>query len=209
LAAGLGEGDGQERVMASLFQRLDEEEAIVRGELDALREKMAAGEERLARLTITRETARQLLGEDHEHPDPAAAEPVPAAGGSGPPELVSPPGLAELEAKLAALEPLLADRPVSSRPADPAPPALPGPGRVEWAVGMERIVAVLATSGRLMRTREIAAAIGEDASLPTRVETTRSRLKRLVKQGKVVEKKPGYFRIAPAARVAGEAPGTG
>jgi hypothetical protein len=60
-----------------------------------------------------------------------------------------------------------------------------------------------------MRTRQIAAAIGEDASLPTRVETTRSRLKRLVKQGKVVEKKPGYFRIAPAARVAGEAPGTG
>ncbi|MEY9842794.1 hypothetical protein ABH941_008084 [Streptacidiphilus sp. EB103A] len=35
--------------MASLFQRLDEEEVIVRGELDALREKMAAGEERLAR----------------------------------------------------------------------------------------------------------------------------------------------------------------
>jgi hypothetical protein len=210
LAAGLGEGDGQERVMASLFQRLDEEEAIVRGELDALREKMAAGEERLARLTITRETARQLLGEDHEHSDPACgAESVSAAGGSRPPELVSPPGLAELEAKLAAPEPPLADRPVSSHPADPAPPALPGPGRVEWAVGMERIVAVLATSGRLMRTREIAAAIGEDASLATRVETTRSRLKRLVKQGKVVEKKPGYFRIAPAARVAGEAPGTG
>lgn len=37
---------------ASLFQRLDEEEAIVRGELDALREKVAAGQERLARLTI-------------------------------------------------------------------------------------------------------------------------------------------------------------
>lgn len=194
--------------MASLFQRLDEEEAIVRGELDALREKMAAGEERLARLTITRETARQLLGDDHEHSAPApVAESVPAAGGSGPAELVAPPGLAELEAKLAALEPLFADRPPAAAPTTAASvPA--GPGRVEWAVGMERIVAVLATSGRVMRTREIAAAIGEDASLATRVETTRSRLKRLVKQGKVVERKPGYFRIAPAARMAGEAPGT-
>jgi hypothetical protein len=46
--------------MASLFQRLDEEEAIVRGELDALREKIVVAEERLARLSITRETARQL-----------------------------------------------------------------------------------------------------------------------------------------------------
>lgn len=194
--------------MASLFQRLDEEEAIVRGELDALREKMAAGEERLARLTITRETARQLLGDDHEHSGPTPAAPA-AAGGSGTAEQVPVDQFAQLEAKLAALEPLFADRPPAAAPTTAARSALPGPGRVEWAVGMERIVAVLATSGRVMRTREIAAAIGEDASLPTRVETTRSRLKRLVKQGKVVERKPGYFRIAPAARVVGEAPGTG
>jgi hypothetical protein len=193
--------------MASLFQRLDEEEAIVRGELDALREKVAAGEERLARLTITRETAGQLLGEEQERPGPATAAAVTApADASGTWTLPSLPGLAELEAKLAALQPLLAAQPVPAAPTTPAPP---GPQRVEWAVGMERILAVLATSGRGMRTREIAAAIGEDASLATRVETTRSRLKRLVKQGKVVERKPGYFRIAPAARAAEEAPGTG
>jgi hypothetical protein len=46
-------------VMAALFQRLDEEEAIVRGELEALREKIVAAEER-----------RQLLGED----DPAEGQ---------------------------------------------------------------------------------------------------------------------------------------
>lgn len=54
-------GDGRVE-MTSLFQRLDEEEAIVRGELTALREKIAVTEERLARLTITRETAASLLG---------------------------------------------------------------------------------------------------------------------------------------------------
>jgi hypothetical protein len=116
--------------------------------------------------------------------------------------------LAELEAKFAALEPLLAPRSESS-PAAVALVVADGPQRVEWAVGMERIVAVLATSGRLMRTRQIAAAIGEDVSQVTRVETTRSRLKRLVKQGKVIERKPGYFRIAPAPRPAEEVPGTG
>ena len=197
------------RLMASLFQRLDEEEAIVRGELDALREKVAAAEERLARLTITRETAGQLLGEEGERPGPIAPAVDPTAAATlAASALPSLPGLAELEAKFAALEPLLAPRSESS-PAAVALVVADGPQRVEWAVGMERIVAVLATSGRLMRTRQIAAAIGEDVSQVTRVETTRSRLKRLVKQGKVIERKPGYFRIAPAPRPAEEAPGTG
>ena len=67
-------------------------------------------------------------------------------------------------------------------------------------------MSVLATSGRVMRVREIAAAIGEDVKQATRVETTRSRLKRLAKEGKVIEPEPGLFRIAPAARPGGEAP---
>jgi hypothetical protein len=192
------------RAMSSLFQRLDEEEAIVRGELDALREKVAAGEERLARLSITRETARQLLGEEEERVLPAAVLPAASASQAEVPaaEFIT------LEAKLAALQSTLAAPAAPAAPAGAAA-ALPGPQRVEWAVGMERIVAVLATSGRSMRTRQIAAAIGEDVSQVTRVETTRSRLKRLVKQGKVVERKPGYFRIAPAARAGEEAPGNG
>jgi hypothetical protein len=49
--------------MASLFRRLDEEETVVRGELEALREKVTAAEERLERLTVTRETAASLLGD--------------------------------------------------------------------------------------------------------------------------------------------------
>ncbi|MER6773956.1 hypothetical protein ABT389_29975 [Streptomyces bacillaris] len=50
--------------MASLFERLDLEEAFVRGELSSLREKIAVAEERLAHLTITRETLLSLVCEE-------------------------------------------------------------------------------------------------------------------------------------------------
>ncbi len=49
--------------MPPFFERLDREEAVVRGELAALREKTAGLEERLARLVITRETALSLMGD--------------------------------------------------------------------------------------------------------------------------------------------------
>lgn len=59
--------------MTSLFDRLEKEEAIVRGELDALREKISVVEERLIRLTITRDTLRSLStdGAPHADTDPA------------------------------------------------------------------------------------------------------------------------------------------
>jgi hypothetical protein len=52
-----------------------------------------------------------------------------------------------------------------------------------------------------MRVQDIAATIGEDVSDTSkrrRVETTRSRLKRLVKEGRVVECPTAWFAIAPA-----------
>lgn len=186
--------------MASLFERLDEEEAIVRGELDALREKVAAAEERMARLTITRETAQQLLGDHEPAPGPASA-PAPSVVGAPPTaegaETVSPWELDELEAKLAAIASRLAPQVVApaSVPVGPAAPPVVS-GRLEWAEGMEKILALLATSGRVMQAREIAVAIGEDTSSPARVETTRGRCKRLVKEGKAIEVEPGRFRIA-------------
>ncbi|MGH1556543.1 hypothetical protein ACRAWF_46785 [Streptomyces sp. L7] len=48
-----------------MFERLDKEESVVRGELAALREKVAGLEERLAHLTITRETLLSLTGDGH------------------------------------------------------------------------------------------------------------------------------------------------
>lgn len=51
--------------MTSLFKRLDQEETVVRGELAALRERIAVVEERLAHLTITRETLLSLAVEEY------------------------------------------------------------------------------------------------------------------------------------------------
>jgi hypothetical protein len=177
--------------MASLFERLDQEEAIVRGELDALREKAAVAEERLARLAITRETARQLLGDD---------------AGVGPARADEPPAAQEGPGSASD------SREASAGPAAEAAVEVGGPRRVEWAEGLELIASVLATDGRPMRVRQIAAAIGEDVTAASRIETTRGRCKKLVKDGTVVELAPGIFQIAPAAApvvaaAGGEAPG--
>lgn len=65
--------------MAPLFKRLDQEEVIVRGELAALREKVAVAEERLAHLTITRETLLSLVGEEYTDQDDDAMQEPPEA----------------------------------------------------------------------------------------------------------------------------------
>lgn len=63
-----------------------------------------------------------------------------------------------------------------------------------------RAVTLLASSGRKMRARAIAEAIGEDVSTPARVETTRGRLKTLVTEGTLEEEPPGVFYIATSKR---------
>ncbi|BFV57660.1 hypothetical protein KCMC57_up27640 [Kitasatospora sp. CMC57] len=167
--------------MATLFERLDEEEAVVRGELDALREKMAAAEERLARLTITRETARSLLTDvsaDDETP------PLPRQSASWQPPTAGP------------------------APAQPRPPRaarVPSVG-VGLDEAIEKILVLLTSAGREMKVRDIAVAIGEKAS-DRRIETTRSRLKSLAKQGLVTEGHPGWFRIAPTVGTTGHVNG--
>ncbi|MFI6286105.1 hypothetical protein ACIBCM_15320 [Streptomyces sp. NPDC051018] len=168
--------------MTSLFERLDQEEAVVRGELAALREKTAVAEERLAHLTITRETLLSLAVEEY------------ASQGDGvtqePPETP-------------------ADEPVANGPADYSQPAdaeVPSSGAasvgpLEWEEARERMLVLLAGAGRAMHVKDITAAIGEDISDTSkgrRVETTRSRLKALVKEGRVVEGPTAWFAIAPA-----------
>ncbi|MFG3001378.1 hypothetical protein [Streptomyces sp. NPDC048340] len=170
--------------MTSLFERLDTEEAIVRGELSSLREKIATAEERLAHLTITRETLRSLTGEDHAAGDNAEPQP----------QDQNPAGR-ENPASASASE----VRPDDG--ADPGgKPASSGP--LEWEVARERILVLLAGAGRAMKVQDITAAIGEDTSSTLngrRVETTRSRLKRLAKEGRVVEGPIAWFAIAPVA----------
>lgn len=164
--------------MTSLFQRLDEEEAVVRGELSALREKITAAEERLARLTITRETASSLLaGGIAENAGDESEEPV----------RVPPPRNAPRDSASSSASGDGAGSDASAPPADP----------VGWEVARERMLVLLAGAGRAMKVQDICVAIGEDITNARRVETTRSRLKRLAKEGRVAEGPTAYFAIVP------------
>ncbi|MBT1190094.1 hypothetical protein HET69_40505 [Streptomyces sp. CJ_13] len=132
--------------MTSLFARLDTEVAIMRGELSVLRERIATAEERLAHLTITRETLRSLTGEDHASGDSIDPQPQvqSPAGGENP-----------------------AEAPTSEGPpggvSDPVgKPGSSGP--LELAVARERMLVLLTGAGQAMKVEDIAAAIGEDVS---------------------------------------------
>ncbi|WP_416960581.1 hypothetical protein [Streptomyces sp. Agncl-13] len=86
-------------------------------------------------------------------------------------------------------------------------PAVP-PGPLDLEVARERILVLLAGANQALKVQDIGEAIGEH---PERVETTRSRLKKLAKEGLVAEVSPAWFAITPAAREhtgdAGEVPG--
>lgn len=161
-----------------LFERLDYEESVVRGELAALREKTAVLEERLARLAITRETLASLMGD-----------------GRG--SLTREPGPVPVEGSVSGHT-----GPVRGEPAVP-------PGPLDLEVARERILVLLAGANQALKVQDIGEAIGEH---PEQVETTRSRLKKLAKEGLVAEVSPAWFAITPAAREytgdAGEVPGT-
>ncbi|MFD7030625.1 hypothetical protein ACFWAR_21580 [Streptomyces sp. NPDC059917] len=171
--------------MTSLFERLDTEEAIVRGELSTLREKIATAEERLAHLTITRETLLSLTGHAGQADDSAELQSQGQGPGDGG-DLVdgAAPGAAPGNA---------------ASPRDPSVAS----GPLELSVARERMLVLLAGAGRAMKAQDIAAAIGEDISDTSngrRTETTRSRLKALIREGRVVEDPTGWFAIAPATR---------
>jgi hypothetical protein len=164
-----------EAAVASLLRRLDEEEAVVRGELDTLREKLAEAEGRLDRLDVSREVLRSLAGT------------APGREGSA----SGPDGPGQRSAGNAA-----GDGSGGRQQSWP-------PGPVEWEQGRERMLVLLAGAGQAMKVRDIAAAIGEDVSQVRRVETTRSRLKRLLQEERVVEGPVGWFAIAPTSGAAG------
>lgn len=176
--------------MASLYERLKREEAAVSATVAALHEdlgtihqRIAAAEERLSVLALTRETLDSLPPDDAKEPGgPDAPADEPDVQGVGEPYAASEATLEDPE------------------------PAFSSVGPTSWEEGRRRMLSVLATAGKAMRARHVAAAIGEDVSTPARVETTRGRLKRLVDEGHVVEGPTGWFAIASAnaARAAGE-----
>jgi hypothetical protein len=58
-----------------------------------------------------------------------------------------------------------------------------------------RIAAVFAEAGGPLRCKEVCAALGEEATA-SRVETVRSKLKRLSVRGVLIESAPGLFALA-------------
>ncbi|WP_215453325.1 hypothetical protein [Streptomyces sp. ATCC 21386] len=151
-------------------ERLDHEESLVRGELAALREKATVLEERLARLVITRETLASLTGDGL-----GSVTGGPLRAAQDPPVVPAPaPGAGAVGGE---------------------PPPAPGP--LDLEVARERILVLLAGAHQALKVQDIGEAIGEH---PERVETTRSRLKKLAKEGLVSEVSPAWFAITPAAR---------
>ena len=172
--------------MGSLIDELQRREAAARAEAEELRgriaelaERLAGVEERLPRLMITRETVDELLSE---------------AGADGPPT--------------AGLE-------VAARPETGSSPVIGVLAVPPWRAGLEAsalpqayrdLVEVAEDAGRPLRAAQIAAAAGLSTD-KAKVETLRSKLKRLVERGWLAEEAgPGLFALpARAGNGTGEA----
>jgi hypothetical protein len=180
---------GQEqggRLMGSLIDELRRREAAARAEAEELRgriaelaERLAGVEERLSRLVITREMVDEVLSEAGAGVSPAAEPEVTARPGAGHPPVTG----------------VLA-----------VPP---------WRAGLEAsvlpqayrdLLEVAEDAGRPLRAAQIAAAAGLSTD-KAKVETLRSKLKRLVERGWLAEEAgPGLFALpARTGSDAGEA----
>jgi hypothetical protein len=137
-----------------------------------LAERLAGVEERLSRLVIARETVDEVLGE-------AGADVSSAAG----PEVTEPPGPGH-------------------------PPAAVTLAVPPWRAGLEAsvlphayrdLLEVAGDAGRPLRAAQIAAAAGLSTG-KAKVETLRSKLKRLVERGWLAEEAgPGLFALPARA----------
>ncbi|MEE4493288.1 hypothetical protein [Streptomyces sp. BE230] len=178
--------------MTSVYDRLKREVATVRAsvaslheDIGTIRRQIAAAEERLRDLALTQKTLDSLPPDDAEEPVGSAAPPgEPDGQDAG--EADTGSGTAqdsdEVDDSLSG---------VDTGSAGSKPP-------LEWEEGRRRMLSVLTTAGpeRGMKAKAVAAAIGEVVSTPARVETTRARLKTLVKEGLVIEDSASRFAIA-------------
>ncbi|MCX4460983.1 hypothetical protein OG585_48520 (plasmid) [Streptomyces sp. NBC_01340] len=145
--------------MSSLIEELHREAAArdeaagLRREIEALNERLAEAEERLARLEIARETVAEILGEaDADHVEAAAAM-----------ALV-----------------MTAD--ASSVGVLTVPPWRPGVAVAVLPKAYQDLVEVLVDAGHPLRAAQVAAAAGLSTD-KSKVEGLRAKLKRLVDRG--------------------------
>ena len=172
--------------MGSLLEALEAREAAacarveaLRAEMDRLAERLAAEQELLGRLEITRRTVIEVLAGDALPGEEAAGiDPDPNAGAG------------------AATPRVGVQVSVFGRDGD---------GR-RLPVAYRDVVEVLADAGVPLRARQVCQAVGVGAE-PRHREGMRIKLKRLVKRGWLVEAEPGLF--ACAAGVAATLDGDG
>jgi len=164
--------------MGSLLERLEQREAAARGRVEALRAEMAAVAERLAaeeallqRLEITKTTVIELLGGDDLEEEVAARAGAAAAPAVG---TVGTVGTA-------------VQVPWFTPEGDGGGRGLP--------VAYRDVVEVLADAGVALRAMQVLKALGLGAE-PRHREGMRSKLKRLVGRGWLVEAGPGLFACA-------------
>lgn len=173
--------------MGSLIDELQRREAAAREEAEDLRgqigrlgERLAQVEERLSRLVITGETVEEVLsGPGGQTPSAVPDEAAPSRPGH-----LSQAGV-------------------------PAVPAWrPGLDASALPEAYRDLLEVAQDAGRPLRAAQIAAAAGLSTD-KARVETLRSKLKRLVERGWLTEEAgPGLFGL-PARTDTGQAPDPG
>lgn len=172
--------------MGSLIDELQRREAEARAEAEELRgriaelaERLAGVEERLSRLVITRETVDEVLNGAGADVPPEPGPQVTAGPGTGHSPVIG----------VVAVPPWRAGLEVSVLPQD-----------------YRDLLEVTEDAGRPLRAAQIAAAAGLSADR-AKVETLRSKLKRLAERGWLAgEAGPGLFALpARAGNGTGEA----
>ncbi|WP_326822613.1 hypothetical protein [Streptosporangium sp. NBC_01756] len=168
--------------MGSLLEELARREAAARERVERLRERLAAEEETLSRLVVTRQTVEEILDE--------AASPVqrPETGaGDGPDDHGT----------------MSRDRPMGPGTSPIGVVTVP-----RWRPGMNNsvlpqayqdVLEVLADTGGGMRAGKIVAALGMPVEA-AKIEGLRSKLKRLVERGWLSEESPGVFTMIEQVR---------
>ncbi|MBG0814647.1 hypothetical protein HS045_10605 [Planomonospora sp. ID82291] len=168
--------------MGSLLEELARREAAARERVERLRERLAAEEQTLSRLVVTRQTVEEILGEtaspvqrpqtgagdEPDDHDTAGGNRVAGTGGS-------PIGVVTV------------------------PRWRPGMNSSVLPRAYQDVLEVLADAGGGMRAGKIVAALGLPVEA-AKVEGLRSKLKRLVERGWLSEDIPGVFTMTGQVR---------
>lgn len=192
--------------MGSLQGRLAAREAACRARVERLRAeigelsaRLAAEEERLSRLQITRETVEEVLAGPDLPEDIEFAQPVQSAGGETADDAQNQGGDEAVRTALRApaASPVSSGR--STAPAGLVVPVWSRGGRADELPDVyRRVLEVLAepsASGQGLRAKDVSEALGM-GSEPRHVEGLRSKLKRLVERGWLRQVEAGRFAVA-------------